>query len=558
MDQKVKPLITDKDFKLESEEFNSRAEKFKLIFNASPDMIFILSHNGLILDANESALAGYGYSNNQAFGMSFESLLSKASHIKKARKLFESAHRGAEIDYEWMTKTKTGKNIPVDIRLRSLKLNDNDEKSAVVLILRDISHKQKADEAISSLARATNLLEFEDFIRESVRSLAQLYNTKFAFVGRLQPDKKHVSTLAVWAGDRFADNFTYSLEGTPCKDVLDLKVELIPDKADELYPDDEMLIQMGIKSYFGHPMVAERKMKGLVSVMNDATLNVEEWAGPVLGLFANRLAVEIERFEATQELQASKENLEEQVRKRTQKIEEQTNIIKQNNIALEEANEEMKSFCYSVSHDLRAPLRGISGFSDIVLEDYEDKLDDIGKEYLHRIKDSTTNMSDLIDGMLQLSRVSHQDIEIEEFNLSLLAEEVIHGISSLERERKIKVEIEPDLKCKADRGLIIILLQNLLGNAWKYSAKKDISRISVFQKEVDGRPVFIIRDNGAGFDTRYADKLFEPFKRLHGESEFSGSGIGLATVKSVINKHNGKIWAESEIEQGSSFYFTLG
>lgn len=554
--QQHEPSI--KKFKLESEEFNSRAEKFKLIFNASPDMIFILSHSGLILDANEAALTTYEYTHEQVFGMSYEKLLPKSAHIKNVRKLFDSVNRGAEIDYEWMTQTSSGKKFPADIRLRSLKLSEGEEKSAVVLILRDITAKQKADDAISSLARATNLMEFNDFLKESVRSLAKLYGTKFAFIGRLQPDKKHVSTLVVWAGNQFVENFTYSLEGTPCKDVLDLKVELISDSAAELYPDDEMLIQMGIESYFGHPMIAEGQMMGLVSVMDDSKLEVEGWAGPVLGLFANRLAVEIERFELTLELQNSKENLEELVKLRTQKIEEQANIIKENNIALEEANQEMKSFCYSVSHDLRAPLRGISGFSDVILEDYEDKLDDLGKDYLNRIKDSTVNMASLIDGMLQLSRVSHhQDFELEEVDLSLIADEILQGFSSFDKDRNVSIKIQDGIVAQADRSLMIILLQNLLGNAWKYTAKSEPAQIEFLKENVDGREIFIIKDSGAGFNMAHVAILFEPFKRLHGESEFPGSGIGLATVKKIVERHEGEVWAEARVGEGSTFYFTL-
>ena len=310
-----KPL--EKEFKIESEEFNSRAEKFKLIFNASPDMIFILGHNGRVLDANQAALITYGYNEKDIFGLSFDELLAKNSSIKNARKLFEAAQRGSEIDYEWATKTKTGIIIPVEIRLRSLKLDDDEKHSAVVLILRDISTKLKADEAITSLARASNLATFDDFLKDSVESLAKLYHTKFAFIGRLHADKQNVTTLAVWAGNKIVDNFTYALEGTPCKDVMDLKVELIPNNAAELYADDKMLIDMGIQSYFGHPMVTEGKMMGLVSVMDDNALIVEDWAESILGLFANRLAVEIERFEINQQLQQSKEQLEQQVRQRT-------------------------------------------------------------------------------------------------------------------------------------------------------------------------------------------------------------------------------------------------
>lgn len=551
-------LSQQADTRQSTDSQSNSSERFKLIFNASPDMIFIIGHNGLILDANESAIETYGYDRNQLFGMSYEKLFPKHADLKRVNKLFDSAKSGSEIDYEWITATRSGKQIPVDVRLRSLRLNENDTNSAVVLFLTDMSLRQKADEAINSLARATNLLEFKAFLEESIRSLAELYGTKFAFVGRLQPDEQSVETLCVWAGDRFVDNFTYSLEGTPCKDVMDLKVELIPEKADESYPDDELLIQMGIKSYFGSPMIAEKKMMGLVSVMDDKPMDIDELSSPVLSLFANRLAIEVERFEINQELQKNKENLELLVKERTKTIEEQSQELKESHTALEHANDEMKSFCYSVSHDLRAPLRGISGFSTAVLEDYEDKLDELGKEYLTRIKDGTERMSTLIDDLLQLSRVSHYDPEMEDIHLTSLANDLMLNLKSIEPDRKVEIVFEDELECFADRGLMTILLQNLLGNAWKYSGKSESARIE-FGKvdQEDGQTTFFIKDNGSGFDMRHAGFLFQPFKRLHGEAEFPGTGIGLATVKRIMNLHDGDIWAEGKVGEGATFYFSL-
>lgn len=540
----MKNSPTDKKFKVEYNEFNSRAEKFKLIFNASPDMVLILSHNGLILDANDAALTGYGYNHKQAFGMSFENLLTHADDIKKARKLFESVKSGAEIDYEWMTQTKGGKKIPVDVRLRSLSLSDDDEKSAIVLFLRNISQKQKAEEAISSLARATNILHFDDFLKESVKSLAQLYGTKFAFVGRLQPDKKHVSTLVVWAGDQFVDNFTYSLEGTPCKDVLDLKVELISDSAAERYPDDEMLIQMGIQSYFGHPMVAERTMMGLVSVMDDKRLDVEAWTSPILGLFASRLAVEIERFEMNQALLDSKNNLEVLVEQRTSELA----IV----------NKELDAFNSSIAHDLRTPIHAISNYCQILHEEFASKLDELGGgEYLELIKDTAQDMTALIENLLQLSRVTVIDVEKEEINLSLMVTEITQKLAHMNRDRNVKIEIEDDVYVNADRGSMIILLDNLLHNAWKYTGKREEAKIKFGKHKSDNGSGFYLKDNGAGFDIKKSEKLFEVFKRLHKDSEFVGTGVGLATVQRIIKKHNGEIWADAEVNNGATFYVKL-
>ena len=534
----------ENEFKVESDEFNSRAEKFKLIFNASPDMIFILSHNGLILDANKAALNGYGYNHKQAFGMGFEHLLTNTDDINKARKLFESVKGGAEIDYEWLTHTKNGKIVPVDVRLRNLRLSDDDEKSAIVLFLRNISQKQKAEEAISSLARATNILHFDEFLKESVKSLAQLYGTKFAFVGRLQPDKKHVSTLVVWAGDRFVDNFTYSLDGTPCKDVLDLKVELISDSASERYPEDEMLIQMGIQSYFGHPMIAEDKMVGLVSVMDDKRLDVEAWTSPILGLFANRLAVEIERFEMNKSLQDSKENLEELVEQRTSE--------------LKAVNYELESFNSSIAHDLRTPIHAISSYCHILHEECAPKMDKLGgREYLEYINDTAKDMTELIENLLQFSRITKIELEKENINISLMVSEIAQKLGHMNKDRNVKIEIEDDVCVYADRGSMIVLLDNLMNNAWKYTENKKDATVIFGKCNSDTGNGFYIKDNGAGFDMASSEKLFEVFKRLHKESEFAGTGVGLATVQRIVGKHSGKIWADAEVNNGATFYVNL-
>jgi signal transduction histidine kinase len=232
------------------------------------------------------------------------------------------------------------------------------------------------------------------------------------------------------------------------------------------------------------------------------------------------------------------------------KVEERTN-------ELANANNELESFCSAVSHDLRTPLHSISSFSQIVVEDYEDKIDEEGKNYLNQINDSATKMEVLIDDMLQLSRVSQQDIEGEEVDISLIATEILQRLSYLEPDRKIELDIEEGITCFGDRGLLIIVMENLVNNAWKYSSKKTVAKIQLGQKQQNDGCTFFIKDNGAGFNMEHVDKLFKEFKRLHGESEFSGTGVGLATVGRVIKRHQGEIWAEAEVDKGATFYITL-
>jgi signal transduction histidine kinase len=219
--------------------------------------------------------------------------------------------------------------------------------------------------------------------------------------------------------------------------------------------------------------------------------------------------------------------------------------------------DELESFAYSVSHDLRAPLRSIEGFSHILLEGYVDKLDDEGKDYLQRLRASSQHMSELIDDLLNLSRVTRGDMRNEMVNLSSLVRTITAELRQSEPERDVEFSITPRLTVKGDKRLIEVALRNLLGNAWKFSRNRERTKIEFGHARTNGHPVYFIRDNGVGFDMAYADKLFGPFQRLHSPKEFEGSGIGLATVQRIIHRHGGRIWAESTVDQGATFYFSL-
>ncbi|HEX7406693.1 MAG TPA: PAS domain S-box protein [Candidatus Binatia bacterium] len=219
--------------------------------------------------------------------------------------------------------------------------------------------------------------------------------------------------------------------------------------------------------------------------------------------------------------------------------------------------DELGAFSYSVSHDLQAPLRHVNGFSKLLLGGYADKLDERGKHYLDRVCSATERMGQLINDLLSLSQVVRGDMQWQPVNLSALAQTIAEELQKTQPDRQVEFVIATDLVTRGDAGLLRVVLDNLLGNAWKYTSKHPRARIEFGFMQVNGQPAYFMRDDGAGFDMAYAGKLFGAFQRLHRSNEFEGSGIGLATVRRIIHRHGGRIWAEGAVEQGATFYFTL-
>lgn len=224
---------------------------------------------------------------------------------------------------------------------------------------------------------------------------------------------------------------------------------------------------------------------------------------------------------------------------------------------LQAANKELKAFSYSVSHDLRAPLRSIDGFSRILLEDYTDRLDAEGKHYLQTVRRASQRMAELIDDMLQLSRITRSEMRLAPVDLSALARNLADELEKAEPERCVEFIIEPGVIAQGDAHLMQVVLGNLFGNAWKFTSQQRAARIEFGRTTREGAPAYFVRDNGVGFDMAYSHKLFGAFQRLHTTAEFPGTGIGLATVQRVIDRHGGQVWAEGEVGHGAAFYFTL-
>jgi PAS domain S-box-containing protein len=245
---------------------------------------------------------------------------------------------------------------------------------------------------------------------------------------------------------------------------------------------------------------------------------------------------------------------EEQVRQLNSELERR---VRERTAELEASTRELDAFAYSVSHDLRAPLRSLDGFSQALLEDYSDSVDEMGQHYLRRIQANATRMAQLIDDLLKLSHATRTELRREKVDLAELSREVFANLRDMEVDREVEISIGADLVGTGDPRLVRLVLDNLLANAWKFTGGREHALIEVGSMKQDDQRVFYVRDNGAGFDMRYAAKLFDPFQRLHAATDFEGSGIGLAIVHRIVLRHGGRIWANSSPGEGATFFFTF-
>jgi signal transduction histidine kinase len=306
------------------------------------------------------------------------------------------------------------------------------------------------------------------------------------------------------------------------------------------------------------PILALAETATAVSTRQDYSVRAPKFGEDELGTLTDAFNEMLGRIEQQKrELQQHALVLEQRVAERTQELEHRNEALRRNTAELLAANTELDAFAYSVSHDLRAPLRSIDGFSQVLLEDFATQLGDAGRDSLQRVRAASQRMAMLIDDLLKLARVTRAEMRTERVDLSGLAGDIVADIQRAAPDRQVEFAIAPGLEAQGDSRLLRVALDNLLRNGWKYSAKRPQPRVEFTAVDQNGDRVFVIKDNGAGFDMRYADKLFGVFQRLHSASEFEGTGVGLATVRRIINRHGGRIWAEGAVDKGASFYFTL-
>ena len=488
-------------------------ERFRILIDGSSQGILV--HRNLrVLYVNQSLVDMFGYDSADEI-LALESREAMTAPEERARLLgyHEARLRGepAPVDYEYRGLRKDGSKIWLENRSFHI---DWEGGPAICTTLFDITERKRSEMALH---------ESEERFRAVVDN---------------SPTKIHIKDLDgryTLINRQSEILFGVTNEGARGKTSRDIFPKEV---ADSFAGHDQAVIDSG--------QTIENEEEW---VQDDGVHTFLTVKFPIRGATGEIVAVGAIGTDITERKQA-----EEEIRRLNTSLEGR---VVERTAELEVANKELEAFSYSVSHDLRAPLRTIDGFSRILLEEHAESLDDEGKNYLQRVRAGSQKMGQLIDAVLQLSRLARGKLKRKKLDLSKIVDAIVAELKESQPDRDMTFKVAPGVTAAADEQLIKVALQNLLGNAVKYTGKKDQARIEFGVTNGDGRDVYFVRDNGAGFDMSYADKLFAPFQRAHGTAEFEGTGIGLATVQRIINRHRGTVWAEAEVDNGATFFFTL-
>jgi PAS domain S-box-containing protein len=535
------------DYREMSEALRVSEQEFRSLFELSAvGEVQADAATGRILRANKRYCEITGYSEQELRAMTFTDVVhpeDRERDIEAFRKVLGGETDTWEIEKRYVR--KDGKAIWVYLSGTVIR-GPEGRPLHTTAVIQDISGRKEAEEALRTAKErfeilsetAARLLE-SDRPQEIVRSLCRNVmahldcHVFFNYLADQKQGRLHLNAFAgipkeAAAGIEWLE-YGVAVCGCAARDGVRIVCGDIPETPD---PRTDLVKSFGIIAYACHPLLSGGKVIGTLSFGSRSRRNFSDEDLSVMKTVADEVAIAMERI-----------RLLESERLRSQE--------------LETLNRDLEAFAYSVSHDLRTPLRTIDGFSLALLEDYADKLDDEGKDYLQRVRAATQRMGWLIDDILKLSRVTRAEMRRETLDLGDIARDILQRLSETYPERRVKVEVQKSVPANGDGRLLTVALENLLGNAWKFTERSGEARIEFGSLQRDGLKEYFIRDNGEGFDMKYAGKLFQPFQRLHA-ADFPGTGIGLATVKKIIERHGGRVWIEGEIGRGTTVFFTLG
>ena len=492
-----------------------RAEqKFRGLLEAAPDAMVVANPKGDILLVNAQTEKLFGYSREELLGRDIKTLVPERSRNGDAgpRSGFftdpQAQLRGQDLELYGLH--SDGHEFPVEVTLSPLQI---DEGVLVSSAIRDATRRKQDEQALREHARALQVqASLLDIASDAIMVRDRDGIISFWNAGAVR--------MYGFSKEEALGNVSHTLLHTE-------------------YPQPFSTIETAVleKGHWEGEVDHTRRNGSHITVASRWVLQENDPGQPWKVLEINT--------DISQRLKVEKE------------IRELNQSLESRNSELLTLNKEMESFSYSVSHDLRAPLRAIDGFSQALVEDSRDKLDPVEKKHLERIRAAAGKMGRLIDDLLTLARTTRSSMVPQEVNLSELASDIAAQLRNTQPERSVTFVIQSGLLVVGDRGLLTVVLDNLLGNSWKFTSKEPQARIEFGMRPEGDQKVYFVKDNGAGFDMRYANKLFGAFQRLHDNSEFPGTGIGLANVQRVIHRHKGRIWAEGALGQGATFYFVL-
>lgn len=524
-------------------DITKQEEKFSKAFHSSPYAILLTRlSNGRIIEVNDGFVRISGYDDSEIKGETTLSLNLWSREEDRSTVLSELSGNHKVQGTEFQFRRKSGEKFT---GLFSAELITINNEKCVLASIDDISDRKHMEEALHEtrdyLENLFNYANAPIIVWDSKFRITKFNRAFERLSGRKEPDVLgHEVDMFFPAATR--DQSLEYIKKTSAGDrweTVEIEIQHVDGSIRTLLWNSAAIYMADGKTVLstiaqGHDITIRKQAQEEISRLNKEL--EQKVAGQTRELRDSQMAL----LNLVDDLNAS------------------TNKIAAANQSLEAVNKELAAFSYSVSHDLRAPLRSIDGFSEALLEDYGDKLDNEAKNYLERIRRATQNMGRLIDDLLSLSQVMKSDFYRQDFDLSAMVHEIAGEIQQKNTLKGLIPDIEDGIVVKADQRLINIVMTNLLDNAWKFTSKSEHPHIEFGANVRNGETVFFVRDNGAGFNMEYVDKIFEAFQRLHRMEEFPGTGIGLATVQRIINRHNGRIWAEGEPGKGATFFFTLG
>lgn len=511
--------------------------RFRALAEASWEGI-CFSESGVILDANPQLGTLLGYERHELIGKRVLDLTAPASvaSVLRAIRVRSSAPN------EFQAIRKDGSTITVEVRAQTVSYQGRPVRMTAI---RDITERARLAEHRRALVAGTAGVSGQHFFRSLVKHLARALDARCAFVAELlEPANDRLGCLSAWDDDDHVTIDDAPLASTVMADVVSGGIRFFDGDSAGKLSNDAVLGDFGVSSCAAISLQDAAGMPiGVLAVAGDRSLQIDDNLVSTLRIFAARAGVEIERIRGERQVRRFHSELEQRVADRTRE--------------LENANRELEAFSYSVSHDLRAPLRQILGFVDLLSRDLGEQPVAI-TQHLTDIADSSRRMTTLISTLLEFSRVGRADLNLCEVDLGAIVDEVLDELSSVTQGRSIEWVVSPLPTACCDPELIRQVLTNLISNAVKFTRPRDPARIEIGAEFLEPDSVACyVRDNGVGFNMQRADKLFGVFQRLHPPSKFEGTGIGLANVQRIVLRHGGRVWANGEVERGATFHFSL-